>query len=70
MSHRAKRAELARAFKLADADGDGSLTKAEYIAVFRGQGVNVTDAAADDLFNDRDKDRDGKISYDEFIGQV
>ena len=67
---KAKLAELARAFKRADSDGDGCLTKDEYIGVYRDQGVNISDEDAEDLFKDKDKDRDGKISYDEFIGDV
>ena len=67
---RTKRADLTRAFKDADADGDGRLTKEEYINVYRSQGVNMSEEAADAIFNDRDKDMDGRISYDEFIGEL
>ena len=67
---RTKRADLTRAFKEADTDGDGRLTKEEYVNVYRSQGVNMSDEAAEAIFRDRDKDMDGRISYDEFIGEL
>ena len=37
-----KKEELLKAFRKADKDGSGLLTKEEYIGVFRDQGVNIS----------------------------
>ncbi len=38
--------------------------------MFRDQGVNLSGSDAAAIFRDKDKDRDGKISFEEFMGQV
>ena len=67
---RTKEKDLAKAFRAADTDGTGSLSVDEYIAVFQSQGVNVTRDQALAFFKDKDRDHDGRISFDEFIGKV
>lgn len=53
----------ARVFKKRDKDGDGFLSKEEFLA------GRKQAAKAEKAFNRRDKDSDGKISRDEFTGK-
>ena len=65
-----KQKDLEKAFALADKDQTGSLSIEEYMKVFRDQGVNISRQAALAFFRDKDKDMDGRISFEEFIGKV
>ena len=65
-----KQKDLEKAFKMADADQTGSLSIEEYMKVFRDQGVNISREAALAFFRDKDKDMDGRISFEEFLGKV
>ena len=56
-------------FKAADTDGDGQLDLDEYINHYKSQGVNISREDARLLYKDKDKDMDGKISFDEFTGK-
>ena len=56
-------------FKAADTDGDGQLDLDEYINHYKSQGVNISREDAKLLYKDKDKDMDGKISFDEFTGK-
>jgi EF hand len=58
----AKKANPARIFKKKDKDGDGFLTKAEFIAGAK----NAT--KAETVFAKKDKNSDGKLSKEEFAG--
>lgn len=54
---------LARVFKKRDKDGDGFLSKEEFLA------GRKQAAKAEKAFNRRDKDSDGKLSRTEFTGK-
>ena len=62
---------LRRAFRVFDADGSGSIDRAELKAMVSKLGL-LDDAADDDaidqLFNYADVDRSGEISFEEFVG--
>ncbi|MES2696802.1 MAG: EF-hand domain-containing protein [Verrucomicrobiota bacterium] len=50
-------------FMVADADNDGKVTQAEYVAAVKGK---MDDTAAKAKFADLDKDKNGSLSRDEF----
>lgn len=50
-------------FMAADADNDGKVTLAEYVAAVKGK---LDDAAAKAKFADLDKDKNGSLSREEF----
>lgn len=50
-------------FALADADNDGKVTQAEYLAAVKGK---MDDAAAKAKFADLDKDKNGSLTREEF----
>jgi Ca2+-binding EF-hand superfamily protein len=56
-----KKADPEEAFKKADKDGDGSVSKAEFIAGKKNA------ARAEAAFAKKDKDGDGKLSKEEFM---
>ncbi len=58
--------ELLRAFTEADKNGDGYLSVEEYVSVFRGHGISISQEEVMLFFNSKDRDRDGRISYEEF----
>jgi Ca2+-binding EF-hand superfamily protein len=64
---RETRALLLEAFEKYDLDGDGYITLEEMAQALR---VIDPDVAIDDILsaiNDSDADRDGRISFDEFV---
>merc|ERR1712156_116861 len=61
-----KEEDLIKAFSDADKNHDGFLSMEEYVRVFREHGVNITKEEVALYFATKDKDRDGRISYDEF----
>lgn len=50
-------------FMVADADNDGKVTLAEYVAAVKGK---LDDSAAKAKFADLDKDKNGSLSREEF----
>ena len=47
-------------------DGDGGLTREEYIAYHTTEEQGYTEEEANEEFDDLDTDKDGKISKEEF----
>ena len=62
-----KKEELREAFKTFDADGDGCTTRSELRKVMIKFGQNLTDQELDAVMLEVDKNRDGVISFSEFI---
>eukprot|EP00090_Calanus_glacialis_P000133 TRINITY_DN10085_c0_g1_i1.p1 TRINITY_DN10085_c0_g1~~TRINITY_DN10085_c0_g1_i1.p1 ORF type:complete len:153 (+),score=54.85 TRINITY_DN10085_c0_g1_i1:20-478(+) len=64
-----RRMEIRKYFSLADKDGDGQITKAEWFKVLNTAGVPTTMREVDGFFKILDKDLDGKLSFSEFLGE-
>ncbi|KAK3611554.1 hypothetical protein CHS0354_016486 [Potamilus streckersoni] len=62
--------ELKKAFRRFDKDGDGAITKNEVRMVFRESGVELDDASLQELMDEADTNKDGVISFDEFVHAV
>jgi len=60
---------LKSAFDQADKDGDGKLDMNEWFDVLKEIGAEVSRDEVETLFNERDRDRDGSLSFQEFMGQ-
>lgn len=58
------------AFKVCDINNDGIITKNELRRVLDSRGFNSTELEISSLMNKLDKDRDGKVSYAEFMDEV
>ncbi len=41
-----------------------------FIKIFLDRGVAMIEEAAEAFFNEKDRDHDGKVSFEEFMGQV
>ncbi|GAB1318115.1 Polcalcin Jun o 2 [Madurella fahalii] len=54
-------------FDTFDKDGTGDITASELGQVMRGLGLNPSDEELDDLVNEADLNKDGVISFDEFL---
>ena len=54
------------ALKVFDRDADGFVTKAELMHVLMSLGENLTEDDVAEIIDEGDKDRDGKLSYQEF----
>lgn len=54
------------AFELVDKDKDGFLSPIEIRRMLKDLGEDVTDAELAEIMRDNDKDKDGKLSFDEF----
>jgi len=61
--------ELKSAFDAADKDGDGKLDMNEWFEVLKEIGAEVSRDDVETLFSERDRDRDGSLSFQEFVGQ-
>lgn len=58
-----------RRWKGADTDGDGALTRSEFFAFLHpNEREHMKDIVVLEAVEDIDKDKDGKISLDEYIG--
>jgi len=68
-SDRRQREALEAAFKKADANGDGFLTADEYYRILKDHGVDCSYDEIMHIMQIADKDHDGKISREEFVGQ-
>lgn len=61
---------LQRKFRIMDDDGSGALNLAEFKKGIKECGLNVSDYDLIQLFNYFDKDKNGSISFDEFIAAI
>ncbi|KAJ8309799.1 hypothetical protein KUTeg_011664, partial [Tegillarca granosa] len=61
-----KQAEMRAAFRMFDLDGNGYITKDELKAILCGKGDTFGDQEADELIEEADLNKDGKIDYIEF----
>jgi actinin alpha len=59
--------ELKDAYNHFDKDRDGSLIKLEFKALLAALGEDLPDNEVDKIFAASDKDKDGKINFDEFV---
>ncbi|WP_395110105.1 EF-hand domain-containing protein [Actinomadura sp. SCN-SB] len=59
-------AEYRATFELVDADGDGYISTAELRNVMRALGREITETRAVEVMVDADRNRDGRISLEEF----
>lgn len=61
--------DLAEAFSVFDENKDGRINKSEFLNVFRRMNIGLSPSQMDELWNSMNSDRDGSISYVEFISQ-
>jgi len=61
---------LQTAFKMFDRDADGQISAAEFKTVMGSLVEKLTDADAEKMFRDADKDGDGTINFDEFTAML
>lgn len=64
---RQNRMDLRNAFQKMDSNNDGFVTKQELIEAMRNAGMDVDSMNFQSAITEVDKDRDGRISYDEFM---
>jgi Ca2+-binding EF-hand superfamily protein len=58
--------EYRATFEMVDADGDGYISTAELKNVMKALGREITDTRAVEVVVDADRNRDGRISLEEF----
>lgn len=60
-----------RRWSVADVDGDGLLSKEEFVSFLHPEeSVHMKDIVVHETMDDMDKDKDNKISMDEYIGKL
>merc|ERR1711953_1203761 len=64
-----KRMELRKYFLQADKDNNGFITKDEWFSVLNSAGVPTTMREVEGFFKILDKNLDGKLSFEEFLGE-
>jgi len=64
-----KRLELRKYFLQADKDNNGYITKEEWFNVLNSAGVPTTMREVDGFFKVLDQNHDGKLSFEEFLGE-
>jgi len=62
--------DVQQAFRLFDQDKDGFISPAELRAVLASLGEKVSDSELADIIRDADKDKDGKLNFQEFVGMM
>jgi|TARA_B110000285_G_C15116843_1_gene614635 Ca2+-binding EF-hand superfamily protein len=60
---------LSTLFQVIDSNSDSQLAKAEFKQKMRGLHMGLEEEELEAMFNDLDVNRDGHVSYNEFIGQ-
>jgi calmodulin len=65
-----KAATVRQCFREFDVNGDGSIDRAELDAVFKSMGKSFTPAELDRMIALADKDKSGKLDYEEFIARA
>ena len=58
--------ELIQTFNELDLNGDGQITKKEFLVAMTARGEEITDPEIESIFADADSDQDGLISLAEF----
>jgi len=56
-------------FTRADKDGSGTLTKEEWHHVLNSSGCKTSMAEVEEFFHEMDRDFDGRLSFEEFMGE-
>jgi len=56
-------------FREADKNGDGKLSKDEWLEVLKKSGVTVSNDKVEQFFTTLDRDLDGRLSLEEFMGE-
>jgi len=62
-----KMKELKEAFDKMDKDGSGKITATDFIATFKGLGLELSDENAAEMVAFADKDGDKMVTFDEYI---
>uniref|UniRef100_A0A1D1YTY0 non-specific serine/threonine protein kinase n=1 Tax=Anthurium amnicola TaxID=1678845 RepID=A0A1D1YTY0_9ARAE len=65
-----KEEHLWKAFQYFDADGSGFITRDELKQAMTRYGMGDDDATINEVINDVDTDKDGKINYEEFVAMM
>merc|ERR1712141_481790 len=64
-----RRDQIRRMFNKADKNKDGKLTPEEWKQVLNSSGVPTTMQEVDEFFQRMDRDYDGRLSFEEFMGE-
>ncbi|KAF3438952.1 hypothetical protein FNV43_RR17227 [Rhamnella rubrinervis] len=59
--------ELMKAFQIIDQDNNGKISVSDIRAIAKDLGENFSEADIQDMVEEADRDKDGEISFDEFI---
>jgi len=59
--------KLEQIFNEIDLDGSGSLSQEKTASVFKAHGMVITDGQMGRIFHDMDQDRDGSVTFTEFV---
>ncbi|EGF80475.1 hypothetical protein BATDEDRAFT_25085 [Batrachochytrium dendrobatidis JAM81] len=59
--------ERVEAFRMFDKNGDGFITSAELKVVMGNIGEKLTDEEIEEMIHEADEDKDGQVSYQEFV---
>merc|ERR1711874_140680 len=64
-----RRVEIRKMFTKADKNGDGKLTPQEWKTVLNSSGVCTTMEEVEEFFQSMDRDFDGRLTFEEFMGE-
>merc|ERR1712025_276382 len=56
-------------FNKADKNGDGKLTPQEWFTVLNSSGIATSREEVEEFFSSMDRDFDGRLSFEEFMGE-